>query len=186
MKCTGHYSGASLTLDGRMTITLEVNEKADVMEWVNHTDREKLMDIEVKPHRKKRSLDANAMLWACIGDMAKALNVPKERIYLKALRDYGQYEMMSCKKTAFPMFKRQYKDCEQVGYEYAHNGSVWIDIICYFGSHTYDTKQFSDLLDGVVSDMRELGLQPPPPKQIEEGLRLWEEKHHSVTGSSNT
>ena len=149
MKVTGYYSGANLTLDGELVLSMKINDKADAVDQINQMGN-KLMDIEIKPHRKKRSLDANAMLWACIGAMAKALGVPKDKVYLKALRDYGQYEVMSCKKNAFEMFKRQYKDCEQIGYEYTNNGEVWVDVICYFGSHTYDTKQFSDLLDGVV------------------------------------
>ena len=178
MKVTGYYSGANLTLDGELVLSMKINDKADAVDQINQMGN-KLMDIEIKPHRKKRSLDANAMLWACIGAMAKALGVPKDKVYLKALRDYGQYEVMSCKKNAFEMFKRQYKDCEQIGYEYTNNGEVWVDVICYFGSHTYDTKQFSDLLDGVVEDMRALGIQPPPPKSIQKGLELWEKTHQS-------
>ena len=135
MKVTGYYSGANLTLDGELVLSMKINDKADAVDQINQMGN-KLMDIEIKPHRKKRSLDANAMLWACIGSMAKVLGVPKDKVYLKALRDYGQYEVMSCKKKAFEMFRRQYKDCEQIGYEYTNNGEVWVDMICYFGSHT--------------------------------------------------
>ena len=174
MKTTGYYAGAAMSLDGELILSMKINEKTDAMDKIVAMDRERLMDIEIKPHRKKRSLDANTMFWACIGEIASALNLPREKVYLKALRDYGQYEIMSCKKKAFRMFQRQYKDCEQIGYEYTNNGEVWVDVICYFGSHTYDTKQFSLLLEGVIGDMKELGLAPPPPKSVQKGLELWE------------
>ncbi len=182
MKVTGYYSGANLTLDGDLILSMRINEKVDAVDQINQMGQEKLMDIEIKPHRRKRSLDANAMLWACIGDIARVLGVPREKVYLKALRDYGQYEAMSCRADAFEMFKRQYKDCEQVGTPYLLNGEPWVDVICYFGSHTYDSKQFSDLLEGVIDDMRELGLQPPPPKSVQKGLELWERQHEVRIG----
>ena len=184
MKTTGYFAGANLSLEGDLILSVKINEKAEVMDKIGTIDREKLMDIEIKPHRKKRSLDANAMFWACIGEIAEVVNLPREKVYLKALKDYGQYEIMSCKKKAFEMFKRQYRDCEQIGYEYVNNGEVWVDVICYFGSHTYDTKQFSKLLDGVVEDMRELGLAPPPPKSIQKGLELWEKTHPSEASAT--
>lgn len=177
MKVTGHYNSANLTLDGQLTLTMTINEKAEAIEQIKQMNPDKLMDIEIIPHRKKRSLDANAMLWACIGDIAKALGTARDEVYLKALRDYGQYEVMSCKKDALEMFKKQYRDLEQVGFEYTNNGDTWVDVICYFGSHTYDTRQFSQLLEGVIWDMRELGLQPPPPKSVQKGLELWEQTH---------
>lgn len=177
MKATGYYAGATLSLEGELILSVKINEKTDAMDKIGSLSRDKLLDIEIKPHRKKRSLDANAMLWACIGEIAAAMNLPREKVYLKALRDYGQYEIMSCKKKAFDMFKRQYKDCEQIGYEYIINGDVYVDVICYFGSHTYDTKQFSLLLEGVIGDMREIGLAPPPPKSVRKGLELWEKTH---------
>lgn len=179
MKVTGHYNSANLTLDGKLTLTMSINEKEDAIGQIREFSPDKLMDIEIKPHRKKRSLDANAMLWACIGDISKAVGASREEIYLKALRDYGQYEVMSCKKDALEMFRRQYKDCERIGFEYTNNGDTWVDVICYFGSHTYDTKQFSQLLEGVIWDMRELGLQPPPPKSVQKGLELWERTHQN-------
>ena len=38
------------------------------------------------------------------------------------------------------------------------NGQKGIQLQCYFGSSTYDTKEFTRLLDGVISEARELGI----------------------------
>ena len=47
-------------------------------------------------------------------------------------------------------------------------------MLCYFGSSTYDTKEFSVLLDGVISEMREIGLQPPPTEEMKRALETWQ------------
>ena len=49
-----------------------------------------------------------------------------------------------------------------------------IQMLCFFGSSTYNTKEFSQLLDGVISEMKEMHLETPPDeemKQLLEGMR---------------
>ena len=43
--------------------------------------KNKLYDLEVKEHRKKRSEDANKKLWALINDMSEILHLPPDEIY---------------------------------------------------------------------------------------------------------
>ena len=46
-------------------------------------------------------------------------------------------------------------------------------MLCYFGSSTYDTKEFSVLLDGVISEMREMGIQTPTSEEMERMKIEW-------------
>ncbi len=181
MKVTGSYAGASLSLDGRLELTMSINEKRDAIEQINQFDKETLFDIDIRPHRKKRTLDANALLWACIGDIAKALAADKWKIYLKMLRRYGKYTYVIIKPNVVEAMKRQWRECEEVG-EIDIHGTKAVQMLCYFGSSTYDTKEFSDLLNGVIGEMYEIGLQLPPPRSVQKGLELWE-KHHSAIKS---
>jgi len=176
MKVTGHYEGASLALDGTLKITLSINEKREAIEQLNSFDKDKLYSIEIKPNTKKRSLDANALLWACIGEISKALAADKWEIYLRMLRRYGKYTYVVVRPNAVEAVKSQWRECEVVG-EIDMHGEKGIQILCYFGSSTYDTKEFPQLLDGVISEMNEIGLQPPPPKSVQKGLELWERTH---------
>ena len=52
-----------------------------------HKDR--LYDMDVKEHRKKRSLDANAMLWSLINQMSAVLRIPPDEIYQGYIPDVG-------------------------------------------------------------------------------------------------
>ena len=50
-----------------------------------------------------------------------------------------------------------------------------------YGSHLYNSKEFSVLLDGIISDMKELGLQPPPSSEMQQSLMKWAKDHDEVS-----
>ena len=54
------------------------------------------------------------------------------------------------------------------------NGQKGVQMLCYFGSSNYNTKEFSVLLDGVVSEMKEMGIEAPASKEMRRALELWE------------
>ena len=95
------------------------------------------------------------------------------------LRRYGEYTYICVKPKAVPMLKRQWRECEEIG-DIDINGTTATQLLCYYGSSTYDTKQFSRLLDGVISEMKELGLTPPPSKEMRRSLEMWEKIHADV------
>ena len=134
--------------------------------------------ITVDRFRRKRSRDANAMLWACIGEMAAAVKGDKWEIYLRLLRRYGQYTYIVAKPGAVEAVKRQWRETEVVG-ESEIGGQKAVQLLCYFGSHTYDAAEFSKLLDGTISEMKEMGLTPPPTEEMRRALKKWDEEHHS-------
>lgn len=43
----------------------------------------------------------------------------------------------------------------------------------YRGSHTYDTKEMSVLIDGTVADAKELGIETATPAEIAEMKERW-------------
>lgn len=136
------------------------------------------LDIKVTQHREKRSLDANALMWHCIGEIAKSLNPPRDKweIYLESLRKYGKYTYILLDEKAVETFKRLWRETEVVG-EVDVNGRKAVQLLCYYGSSTYDTKKFSVLLDGIIEDMKDLGLNPPLPSDIRRSLEIWEKMH---------
>lgn len=143
--------------------------------------KEKDLDVEVKIHREHRSLDANKMLWACLGDMAKVLQRDSWDIYLMMLKRYGKYTTLLVRSEAVGMLKRQWREIDEVGDTTIVNedgeAQRMVYLNCYFGSSTYDSKEFSHLLDGVISEMKEIGLTPPPSKDIQRAIEKWEARH---------
>ena len=131
--------------------------------------------VTVKKWRNKRSKNANAMFWACVGEIAEATGGDNEEIYLDLLRHYGTFTYIVVKKEALEAVKRQWREVEVVC-ESTLGGQPAVQVKAFFGSHTFDTKEFSRLLDGTISEMRNLGITPPPSEDMQRALAQWEAK----------
>lgn len=159
---------------GSYRITFTVNEKEAIKDIENIKDCEKL-SIEAKKYKEKRSLDANALLWLCLGKIAKALKTDKWEAYLLMLKRYGKFTHMIVKENAVDAVRQQWRECEVIG-NITVNGQKAVQVLCYFGSSHYNTAEFSHLLDGVISEMREMGLETPLSSETKAALEMWEEQ----------
>jgi hypothetical protein len=143
-----------------------------VNEIDNIKDADKL-SIKAVKYRQKRSLDANALLWVMLQSIATTLRADKWQIYLQMLKRYGKYTYICVKPSVVEAVKQQWRECEELG-EVNINGQTAIQMLCYFGSSTYNTKEFSVLLDGVISEMKEMGLDTPTSEDMKRSLEQWE------------
>lgn len=157
---------------GQFNITFTVNEPSAISEIEHIQDCEKL-SIKAEKHRQKRSLDANGLLWVCLGKLAEALNTDKWSLYLQMLKRYGQFTYICVKPRAVDAVKLQWRESEIVG-DIEINGQKAVQMICYYGSSTYNTKEFSVLLEGVISEMKEAGLETPTSEDMRRSLEQWE------------
>lgn len=142
----------------------------EIIKFLSDQDQEKEWDL--KEHKEKRSLDANGLLWACLQEIASTLRTDKWSVYLQMLKRYGKFDYVIVREKAVEAMKKQWRELEEVG-EIDVHGEKAVQLLCYYGSSTYDKKEFSVLLDGVISEMREMGLTPPPDRQTEELLAAW-------------
>lgn len=143
----------------------------DCIRWLLTQDREKQFDVN--PHREKRSRSANALLWACLGEIAAALRTDKWEVYLQMLKRYGKYTYICVKPNVVEAVKKQWRECEEIGHVNI-NGQDSVQMLCYFGSSTMDSKEFSVLLDGVISEMKEMGLDTPGQKELDRAIKEME------------
>ena len=150
-------------------ITLVTDQKLDGIEEL----MDKGLSVSLKKYAVSRSKDANALLWACLNEIAVALNTDKWSVYLMMLKRYGKFTYICVKPAAVEAVKRQWRECEEVG-RVNINGTKAVQLLCYYGSSTYDTKEFSVLLNGVISEMEEMRLPTPPSTEIRRYLEEWE------------
>lgn len=176
MDFTGRLVGTALDFDsGKYRLTFEVNEQAALESGYDEIkDCEKLAIKAVK-FRKRRSLDANRMLWACLGEIAAELKIDAWDVYLKMLKRYGKFTYIAVKENAVEAVKAQWRETEVIG-ETTVNGKKAIQMLCYFGSSTYDSREFSNLLEGTISEMRHIGLQPPLSEEVKAALERYEKE----------
>lgn len=130
-------------------------------------DKNKQYDVEIKIHRKKRSLNANSYCWKLCTEIASAINSDKDSVYLLMLKRYGVSDLVAMlnKINIEDYFK--YYDVESRTEKY-----TWYKI--YKGSSKYDTKEMSVLLNGIVSECKEMGIPTKEDLEINSLIDEWE------------
>lgn len=143
-----------------------------------HKDR--LYDLEIKEHRKKRSLSANAYAWILIDKLATAQGIPPIEVYRYAIRDIGgNSEIMVVPTDGVERFCRVWESnglgwqCEDIG-PAASPG--YQEVRCFYGSRVYDTKQMSRLIDSLVQDCKALDIETLPPEKLALLVEGWDAK----------
>lgn len=145
-----------------------IGNSQEIISWLFQQDRDKV--FEVKEHKEKRSLNANAYAWSLITKIADALRTSKEECYLEMLKRYGQSEIVSVLSqidvSGYFKYYEPLATATLQGKEFTHYK-------IYKGSSEYDTREMSILIDGIVSEAKELGIETIPPKEIERLKNLW-------------
>lgn len=131
-----------------------------------------IYDAEIKKHYEKRSLNANALFWKGCGLIAEATRRDNWGVYLDLLKDYGEFTYIVVKPQAVAQFKEIYRLCEEVG-EVEINGKKGMQLLCFFGSSTYDKKQMARLIDGMMQEIRALDIDFVPDDDITRAVSEW-------------
>lgn len=167
MKAKGRITGIQMPFRSkRPVVSFEVQAEPEALEKYMDID----LDISFSRHRNRRSIDANAFLWACLGEIARAINSDTWSIYLYMLERYGKFTHILVKPEAVEQVRKVWRETKIVGEK-----DGMIQMLCFFGSSTYNTKEFSQLLDGVVSEMKEMHLETPPDEEMKRLLEGMQE-----------
>ena len=131
-----------------------------------------LYDVEIKKYYPKRSLNANALFWKGCGLIAEAVGRDNWSVYLDLLRDYGEFTYIIVKPQAVEMWKEQYRLCEEIG-EIDINGKKGVQLLCFYGSSTYNNKQMARLIDGMLQELKALDIDFVPESDITKAVAEW-------------
>lgn len=181
MKFAARVKDVGRTLEGRLTITLECSG-INVDELTRLLKLDKL-DAELKRHHEKRSLDANAYYWLLIGKIGKVTGDNKNRIHNVMLDRYGKLERMP-DGSLIPFCIRD--DIDHLTFPYPHlkptqktlskGGRLYRWYYQIKGSSGYNTSEMSALIDGVVSECKEMGIETLPPEELERMMDAYDRK----------
>lgn len=155
----------------KISLLLDTNETNTIEELKN----ENKLNVDLKKHREKRSLDANAYLWVLIQKIAESLNITKLEIYRDAIKNVGVYEVIPIKNEAVERFIEGWQ----------HNGLGWVcettksklegftNVLAYYGSSTYDTKEMSRLIDLIVQECKQLSIETMTEAELNSLKSSW-------------
>lgn len=129
----------------------------------------KLLDVDIKIHRKKRSLNANSYLWHLLGEISEKLNIPSEEVYIIMLKRYGKNEVFSV-KTEIDIKIKYYEVLGQSKI----NETMFTHYKVFKGTSEYDSKEMTILLNGVVEECKQLNITTLEDREIERLVREWD------------
>ena len=137
---------------------------------------DKQYKLEIKECKKKRSLDANAYYWTLVHKIAEAANVEVTTVYHEHIKEVGgNNEIVCVQNQAVDLFVDVWNS----------KGLGWItellpsklqgctNVVCYYGSSLYDTKQMSRLIELAIQDCKEYGIEYMTPAEIAKLLASW-------------
>ena len=174
LQTTGVITDISIdynTSKPKISLLLDTNNK-DVIEGLKNENK---LNIELKKYNKSRSLDSNAYAWVLLGELQDVLNVPKEEIYKDLIKHIGSYEVVPIKNEAVEKFRNAWSS----------NGLGWItettksklegftNVLAYYGSSIYSVSEMSRLIDLIVQECKQLGIETKPKAELDSMLIEW-------------
>ena len=159
----------SFDMQNRPLITLRVADRTYLnSEFLDGRE----LDLSLKEFKPKRSLNANAYMWALIGKIAEVLRISQDEVYHRMLCDYGTLE----KGDGCVQYVSIRADAKLTGWLYVHTkpiktvdleGKKFTHYALIKGSSDYNTREMSFLLDGVIYEAKELGIEVMTSEELE-------------------
>lgn len=171
---------------GGVWLCLRVTAPAAAKEFCG-TMQPKLYDADLKVHREKRSLDANAYAWVLMGRLSAKLNIPTAEVYRQYIREIGDnFEIVPIRDDAKGTWIKNWQSrgigwiCDDLGH-----GKIdgYNNIVCYFGSSAYDTKQMSCLIELIVQDCKAQGIETLPTDKLDAMKLDWRHDEQTHQGT---
>ncbi len=174
METKGRIVSIQQTFPQRKTlVTIEI-ETAPVQA---ETLKDKILSIALKQWRDKRSNRANQYYWELVGKLAKAVGTSETEQHNHLLADYGTYadEDTSWFPESFDWtrVKPLEKHYRPTGEREMIRGEWKYEYMALKGSHEYDTAEMSRLIEGVVYEAQEMGIETLPPDEIARMTAAW-------------
>lgn len=180
MESRARLKGAARNLiTGKMELTFEVDSvDGEELDRLRQLDELRLKAVR---WTEKRSLDANAYYYVLCRKIAEKTAQSLTEVCNQMIAEYGQLEREESGGVALVILKDEI-DWRKVSYLHLRpttrtqvlgDGKLYRVYIIMRGSHTYDTAEMSKLIDGVVSEAKQLGIETMTPEELERMVSTW-------------
>ena len=181
METTGTVKGISRDWEtGKVILSLMIDSSGS--EELQKICEQPKLSVKLGRWTEKRSLSANAYFHVLVNRIATILHASLTEVKNQLIRDYGAFEYIDGQIPTFrlkaeyeqQMLNREELHVKPIGRE-VEEGTEWVRFAFMRGSHTYNTAEMSRLIDGAVSEAKELGIETLPPAEIERMKAAWKE-----------
>ena len=152
-----------------------VGKREQIVVWLMSQPEDKVYECVEK--RNKRSLSANAYFHVLCQKVAEKTSQSLTEVKNQIISDYGQTDI-----DMGTIILRDDIDWRKIQGLHLHptmatrvldNGKLYRVYYVMRGSHTYDSKEMSRLIDGMVQEAKAVGVEVLPPAEIERMMKLW-------------
>lgn len=138
--------------------------------------KDEAVKVEIKKASKARSNDANNYCWMIIDKIAEKTGISKSEVYRHAIKEIGGVSTIVCVQD---------KAVDRLRESWEKNGIGWqtdtlksridgcTNVILYYGSSVFDSRQMSRLIDSLVQEAEGMGI-PTYPDEVERMKRQWQ------------
>ena len=142
---------------------------AQITNALDGLDSEKEYVLTVKEYKAKKSLSANAYFWVLCGKLAEKTHIGSTEIYKRLIKEIGGNNTLVCVQ----------EDCvDTLCSHWSAKGLGWVtevvdsklngckNVFLYYGSSLYDSAQMSRLIDLIVQECKQQGIETMTPQEI--------------------
>lgn len=152
-----------------------VGKRDKIVLWLMQQDDNTEFECNIK--RNKRSLSANAYFHVLCQKVAEKTSQSLTEVKNQTISDYGQTDI-----DMGTIILRDDIDWRKIQGLHLHptmatrvldNGKLYRVYYVMRGSHTYDSKEMSRLIDGMVQEAKAVGVETMTPAELAQLIGRW-------------
>lgn len=123
-------------------------------------------DVDIKKHKQRRSLNANAYFHSLVNKIASALNTSNDECKKWLVREYGTVAEYNGIPVLITLPKGTDPDDYYPYCEWIYGDASGDTYQLYKQTHALNTKEFARLLDGTIQECKTLHIETLPDDEI--------------------
>lgn len=139
---------------------------------ISNLDKEKLYDVKITEYSDKRTKTMNSYYWVLVTQLANVLRTSKDELHAELIKRYSQRDYISLLANIKPSDYFPYYEYQST---FKHNNNTFRSYLVFKRSSDMNKHEFSILLDGLISECKEVGINTMTPEEIDK-LGYLEEK----------
>ena len=130
---------------------------------VSNLDNNKVYDVSITEKSDKRTKTMNSYYWVLITQLADALRTSKDELHEQMIKRYSQRDYISLLEEVNPGNYFKYYEHQNT---FNFNRRKFKSYIIYKRSSDMNKREFSILLEGLMSECRECGISTMTPDEV--------------------
>lgn len=149
----------------------ERSEESDRCVSIFQKFKEKFLSIEVKDPTR-RSLTANAYMWKLCDELGKATGNTKDDVYRIMIRAAGVFDDVQVKREGLVRWMQNW-NAHGTGWicEVVDDIGERVTVRTYYGSSSYNRAEMARLIDAVVEECRNVGIETRSQAEVDSLLK---------------